>query len=110
MAFKKKDNQEDVKQFLSSTTSRHHHTRDRGRGFSARHEVRRRAHARRRATRPYLDALPQAKLVPRPIPSGTGVKLDVQQHIGLAVQPGGNPRQVLDALQQRATAATEERR
>jgi hypothetical protein len=38
------------------------------------------------------------------------VKLDVQQSIGLAVQPGGNPRQVLDGLQQRAIAAAEERR
>jgi hypothetical protein len=33
------------------------------------------------------------------------VKLDVQQSIGLAVQPGGNPRQVLDRLQQNAAAA-----
>jgi hypothetical protein len=33
------------------------------------------------------------------------VKLDVQQNIGLAVQPGGNPRQVLDQLQRNAVAA-----
>jgi hypothetical protein len=33
------------------------------------------------------------------------VKLDVQQTIGLAVQPGGDPRQVLDQLQKNAVAA-----
>jgi multiple sugar transport system substrate-binding protein len=60
--------------------------------------------------RPYLDALPQAKLVPTTDPVWDKVKLDVQQNIGLAVQPGGNPRQVLDGLQQRAMAAAEERR
>lgn len=60
--------------------------------------------------RPYLDALPSAKLVPTTDPVWDKVKLDVQQTIGLAVQPGGNPRQVLDGLQQRATAAAEERR
>jgi len=33
------------------------------------------------------------------------VKLDVQQNIGLAVQPGGDPKQVLDQLQKNAVAA-----
>jgi hypothetical protein len=33
------------------------------------------------------------------------VKLDVQQNIGVAVQPGGNPKQVLDQLQKNAVAA-----
>jgi hypothetical protein len=33
------------------------------------------------------------------------VKLDVQQNIGLAVQPDGDPRQVLDLLQKNAMAA-----
>jgi hypothetical protein len=33
------------------------------------------------------------------------VKLDVQQNIGLAVQPGGNPKKVLDQLQKNAVAA-----
>lgn len=60
--------------------------------------------------RPYLDALPRARLAPTSDPVWDKVKLDVQQNIGLAVQPGGNPRQVLDGLQQRATAAAEERR
>jgi multiple sugar transport system substrate-binding protein len=56
--------------------------------------------------RPYLDALPSARLVPTTDPAWDKVKLDVQQNIGLAVQPGGNPKQVLDQLQQNAVAAS----
>jgi hypothetical protein len=33
------------------------------------------------------------------------VKVDVQQNIGLAVQPGGHPKEVLDQLQKNAQAA-----
>jgi len=55
--------------------------------------------------KPYLDALPGAKLAPTTDPAWDKVKLDVQQSLGLAVQPGGNPRQVLDRLQQNAAAA-----
>src|SRR5438093_8819002 len=55
--------------------------------------------------KPYLDALPNAKLVPTTDAAWDKVKLDVQQNIGLAVQPGGNPKQVLDQLQRNATAA-----
>ena len=55
--------------------------------------------------KPYLDALPNAKLVPTADPAWDKVKLDVQQSIGLAVQPGGNPGKVLERLQQNATAA-----
>jgi multiple sugar transport system substrate-binding protein len=55
--------------------------------------------------KPYLDALPHARLVPTIDPAWDKVKLDVQQNIGLAVQPGGNPRQVLAQLQKNAVAA-----
>jgi multiple sugar transport system substrate-binding protein len=55
--------------------------------------------------KPYLDALPNAKLVPTVDPAWDKVKLDVQQSIGLAVQPGGHPGKVLEQLQQNATAA-----
>ena len=54
---------------------------------------------------PYLDALPNAKLVPTTDPVWDKVKLDVQQNIGLAVQPGGNPKQVLEQLQKNAVSA-----
>jgi len=60
--------------------------------------------------RPYLDALPKARLAPTTDPVWDKVKLDVQQTIGLAVQPGGNPKRVLDDLQKRAEAAAAERR
>jgi multiple sugar transport system substrate-binding protein len=55
--------------------------------------------------KPYLDILPDARLVPTTDPAWDRVKLDVQQTIGLAVQPGGTPKEVLDRLQQNATAA-----
>jgi multiple sugar transport system substrate-binding protein len=55
---------------------------------------------------PYLDALPGARLAPTTDPAWDRVKLDVQQNIGAAVQPGGNPRQVLDQLQKNAVAAS----
>jgi multiple sugar transport system substrate-binding protein len=58
-----------------------------------------------RALKPYLDALPNAKLVPTTDPTWDRVKLDVQQTIGLAVQPGGDPAQVLARLQQSAAGA-----
>ena len=41
--------------------------------------------------KPYLDALPNARLVPTTDPAWDKVKVDVQQNIGVAVQPGGNP-------------------
>jgi multiple sugar transport system substrate-binding protein len=59
--------------------------------------------------KPYLDALPSARLVPTTDPAWDRVKLDVQQSIGLAVQPGGNPKQVLDRLQKNALAAASSR-
>ena len=59
------------------------------------------------ALKPYLDALPNARLAPTTDPAWDRVKLDVQQNIGRAVQPGGNPRQVLDQLQKNAIAASE---
>jgi multiple sugar transport system substrate-binding protein len=55
--------------------------------------------------KPYLDALPDAKLVPTADPVWDKVKLDVQQNIGLAVQPSGNPKQVLEQLQKNAVTA-----
>ncbi len=52
--------------------------------------------------KPYLDALPSARLAPTTDPTWDKVKLDVQQSIGAAVQPGGDPKQVLDRLQKNA--------
>jgi multiple sugar transport system substrate-binding protein len=58
------------------------------------------------ALKPYLDALPNARLVPTTDPAWDRVKLDVQQNIGLAVQPGGHPKEVLDQLQRNAVGAS----
>ena len=111
MAFKKKNNREAVRQFLELYYQPDTITRwISAEGFLpvTRSGVDRLSGNAK--LRPYLDALPRAKLVPTTDPVWDKVKLDVQQNIGLAVQPGGNPRQVLDGLQQRATAAAEERR
>jgi multiple sugar transport system substrate-binding protein len=111
MAFKKKDNRERVKGFLDLYYRPENITRwIAAEGFlpvtkSGVEKMRGNA-----KLTPYLDALPKARLVPTTDPVWDKVKLDVQQSLGVAVQPGGNPRQVLDGLQQRAVAAAEERK
>jgi multiple sugar transport system substrate-binding protein len=106
MAFKKKGNQEAVKGFLDLYYEPANITRwIVAEGFLP---VTKSGLAQMSADarlKPYLDALPNAKLVPTTDPAWDKVKLDVQQTIGLAVQPGGNSRQVLDQLQKNATAA-----
>ncbi len=106
MAFKKKDNREAVKKFLDLYYQPDNITKwITAEGFLP---VTKSGLERMRADaklKPYLDALPNARLVPTTDPAWDRVKLDVQQNIGLAVQPGGNPRQVLDQLQRNAVAA-----
>jgi len=106
MAFKKKGNQEAVKKFLDLYYQPENITRwISAEGFLP---VTRSGLQRMSGDpklKPYLDLLPNARLAPTTDPAWDKDKLDVQQSIGLAVQPGGNPRQVLDRLQQNATAA-----
>ena len=106
MAFKRKDNREAVKGFLELYYQPEQITRwISAEGFLP---VTRTGLARMSANpklKPYLDALPNARLAPTTDPTWDRVKLDVQQTIGLAVQPGGEPRQVLDRLQKNAAAA-----
>jgi len=106
MAFKKKDNREAVKKFLDLYYQPDNITKwITAEGFLP---VTKSGLERMRANAkltPYLDALPNARLVPTTDPAWDRVKLDVQQNIGLAVQPGGNPKQVLDQLQRNAVAA-----
>lgn len=52
----------------------------------------------------YIKTLPQVILTPNQDPVWDKVLTAVQQNIGAGVQPGGNPQQVLDKLQQVATA------
>jgi multiple sugar transport system substrate-binding protein len=58
------------------------------------------------ALTPYLDALPHAKQAPTNNAVWDKVKVAVQQNIGAAVQPGGDPKKVLDSLQQLAEKAS----
>jgi multiple sugar transport system substrate-binding protein len=50
----------------------------------------------------YLDTLPNAHLTPTDDPNWDKVKLAVQQSIGAAVEPKGNPQTVLDTLEKQA--------
>lgn len=54
----------------------------------------------------YLDTLPNVHLTPTDDPTWDKVKLAVQQNIGLAVAPNGDPKQVLDDLQKQAEAGS----
>jgi multiple sugar transport system substrate-binding protein len=106
MAFKKQGNQEPVRRFLDLYYQPENITRwITAEGFLPVTKSGLRQMSANPKLKPYLDALPSARLVPTTDPAWDKVKLDVQQTIGLAVQPGGNPRQVLDQLQQNATAA-----
>jgi multiple sugar transport system substrate-binding protein len=103
MAFKKKGNQDAVRRFLDLYYRPEHITRwITAEGFLPVTKSGRERMAGNEKLRPYLDALPSARLVPTTDPTWDRVKLDVQQTIGLAVQPGGDPQQVLDRLQKNA--------
>jgi len=54
----------------------------------------------------YLDTLPNAHLTPTDDPNWDKVKLAVQQSLGAAVGPKGDPKTVLDALQKQAQAGS----
>src|SRR5881296_2113478 len=106
MAFKKSGNQEAVKQFLDLYYQPENITRwITAEGFLPVTKSGLSQMSSNAKLKPYLDALPNARLAPTTDPAWDRVKLDVQQTIGLAVQPGGNPKQVLDQLQRNAVAA-----
>jgi multiple sugar transport system substrate-binding protein len=106
MAFKKKGNQEAVRQFLDLYYQPEQITRwIAAEGFlpvTASGLAKMGDNPKLKA---YLDALPNARLAPTTDPTWDRVKVDVQQSIGLAVQPGGDPKQVLERLQKSALAA-----
>jgi len=107
MAFKKKGNQEAVKQLLDLYYQPEHITRwITAEGFLPVTKSGLQQMSSNPKLKPYLDALPNAKLAPTTDPTWDKVKLDVQQNIGLAVQPGGDPKQVLDRLQRTATESS----
>jgi multiple sugar transport system substrate-binding protein len=103
MAFKKKGNQEAVRQFLDLYYQPEQITRwITAEGFLPVTKSGRERMGGNEKLKPYLDALPSARLAPTTDPTWDKVKLDVQQSIGAAVQPGGDPKQVLDRLQKNA--------
>jgi multiple sugar transport system substrate-binding protein len=106
MAFKKKDNREAVKGFLDLYYQPEQITRwIAAEGFLPVTASGLAKMGDNPKLKPYLDALPNARLAPTTDPTWDRVKLDVQQSIGLAVQPGGDPKQVLERLQKSALAA-----
>jgi multiple sugar transport system substrate-binding protein len=106
MAFKKKGNQDAVKGFLDLYYQPEQITRwITAEGFLPVTRSGLKQMSGNPKLQPYLDALPNARLVPTTDPVWDRVKLDVQQNIGLAVQPGGDPKQVLERLQKNAEAA-----
>jgi len=103
MAFKRKGNQEAVRQFLDLYYQPEQITRwITAEGFLPVTKSGRERMSGNEKLKPYLDALPSARLAPTTDPVWDRVKLDVQQNIGAAVQPGGDPQQVLDRLQKNA--------
>lgn len=103
MAFKKTGNQEAVRQFLDLYYQPEQITRwIAAEGFLPVTKSGRERMSGNEKLKPYLDALPSARLAPTTDPVWDKVKLDVQQSIGAAVQPGGDPKQVLDRLQKNA--------
>jgi multiple sugar transport system substrate-binding protein len=106
MAFKKKDNREAVKAFLDLYYKPEHITRwIAAEGFLPVTRSGLAAMSADPKLKPYLEALPHARLAPTTDPAWDRVKVDVQQSIGVAVQPGGDPQQVLERLQKNAVAA-----
>jgi multiple sugar transport system substrate-binding protein len=106
MAFKKTGNQEAVKKFLDLYYQPENITRwITAEGFLPVTKSGLKQMSGDAKLKPYLDLLPNARLAPTTDPAWDKVKVDVQQTLGLAVQPGGNPKKVLDRLQQNATAA-----
>jgi multiple sugar transport system substrate-binding protein len=103
MAFKKKGNQEAVRGFLDLYYQPDQITRwITAEGFLPVTKSGLQQMSGNEKLKPYLDALPGARLAPTTDPVWDKVKLDVQQTIGAAVQPGGDPKQVLDRLQKNA--------
>src|SRR5206468_2330361 len=106
MGFKKKDNQDAVKKFLDLYYQPENITKwITAEGFLPVTKSGLTQMSANEKLRPYLDALPNARLAPTTDPAWDKVKLDVQQTIGRAVQPDGKPRQVLDELQKNAVAS-----
>jgi multiple sugar transport system substrate-binding protein len=103
MAFKKKGNQEAVKAFYDLYYQPEQvNTFIEAEGFLPVTKSGLAKFASDQSLKVYLDTLPNVHLTPTDDPAWDKVKLAVQQNLGAAVGPKGDPQQVLDALQKQA--------
>jgi multiple sugar transport system substrate-binding protein len=107
MAFKKPGNQEAVKAFYDLYYSPDQvNTFIKGEGFLPVTQSGLKQFASDTSLSTYLDTLTGAKLTPTDDPNWDKVKLAVQQSLGAAVGPNGNPQAVLDTLQKQAESGS----
>jgi multiple sugar transport system substrate-binding protein len=103
MAFKKSGNQQAVKDFYSLYYQKNEvNSFIKAEGFLPVTKSGLDYFASDAALKPYLQVLQHAKLTPTDDPKWDTLKLAVQQNLGAAVEPGGNPKKVLDQLQAQA--------
>lgn len=106
MAFKKEGNQEAVKAFYDLYYQPDQvNTFIKQEGFLPVTQSGLQEFASEESLQVYLETLPNAHLTPTDDPAWDKVKLAVQQNIGAAVTPDGDPKQVLDKLQEQAENA-----
>jgi multiple sugar transport system substrate-binding protein len=105
MSFKKKGNQEAVKEFYQLYYSPDQvNTWIKAEGFLPVTQSGLKVFSSDASLKVYLDTLPNIHLTPTDDPAWDKVKLAVQQNLGAAVAANGNPQAVLDALQKTAEA------
>lgn len=107
MAFKKDGNQEAVKAFYDL-----YYEKDqvnefiKAEGFLPVTESGLEFFSSEESLKVYLETLPNAQLTPTDDPTWDSIKLAVQQNLGAAVSPDGDPQKVLDDLQQQAESGS----
>jgi multiple sugar transport system substrate-binding protein len=105
MAFKKAGNQEALKAFYQLYYSpEQSNTWIKSEGFLPVTKSGLTSFADNPALKVYLDTLPNVHLTPTDDPTWDKIKTAVQQNLGTAVGPAGDPKAVLDQLQQTAQA------
>ena len=105
MAFKKKGNQDAVKQFYKLYYSPDQiNTWIKAEGFLPVTQSGLKSFESEDKLKVYLDTLPNIHLTPTDDPEWDKVKLTIQQNIGLAVAPDGDPAKFLKDLQAQAEA------
>lgn len=105
MSFKKKGNQSAVKEFYKLYYSKAQiNTWIKAEGFLPVTTSGMAEFADDPKLKVYLDTLPNIHLTPTDDPEWDKIKLTIQQNIGLAVAPDGDPKKFLDDLQAQAEA------